>query len=103
MSLVGSIPTPYIWDDRADFRDIATQILRMYTVKTETPQAFVKAGKAAREWVTSQESMMTAERMCNNIIDGVNQTFAKWKPRKSFEFIKIKNLEPKKILHPLTY
>ena len=103
MSLVGSIPTPYIWDDRADFRDIATQILRMYSVKTETPEVFVKAGKAAREWVTSEESMMTAKRMCDNIVDGINQTLSEWKPRKNFEFIKIKNLEPKKILHPLTY
>jgi glycosyltransferase involved in cell wall biosynthesis len=103
MSLVGSVQTPYIWDDRADFRDIAEQIEKVYTHKTQWPELYTEICKSAREWVTSDESMMSARWMAKNIIDGINETFDTFKPRPSFEFIKIKPLEPKTIPHPLTY
>ena len=34
-SIVGSIPTPYILDDRADFRDIANQMEKVYNFVQE--------------------------------------------------------------------
>jgi len=103
MSLVGSIPTPYIWDDRADFRDIANQIAHLWDIKLTNPKEFEDIGKEAREWVTSDESMMSARWMAKNVIDGINETFDKWKPRSKFEFIKIESLKPKSIPHPLVY
>jgi len=103
MSLVGSIPTPYIWDDRADFRDIANKIGEVYELKTETPANYEEASKAAREWVSSDESMMSARWMAKNVIDGINETFDKFKPRAKFEFFKVESLKPKSIPHPLTY
>ena len=100
MSIVGSIPTPYIFDDRADFRDIAAQIENVYNL---SPEEREEIGKAAREWVTSDESKMSARWMCQNVIDAVEETFDKWKPRRKYEFMKVEKLPRKKIVHPLVY
>jgi glycosyltransferase involved in cell wall biosynthesis len=63
INLQGSIPTPYIFDDRADIRDIAKAIMGWY----ETPKAErEECGKAGREWATSKEAGFTAENMCDN-------------------------------------
>ena len=100
MSIVGSIPTPYIFDDRADFRDIAKAIEEVYNLDKEERE---KRGQAAREWVTSDESMQTATNMCKNVIDGIDETFAKWKPRKKYELIKVEKIARKKAAHPIVY
>jgi hypothetical protein len=102
-SIVGSIPTPYIWDDRADFREIADQIEKAYRTKIETPERYAEISKAAREWVTSDESMMSARLMCENVIDSIEETFEKWKPRFEYEFIKVEKLGRKAMVHPLVY
>ena len=103
MSLVGSVPTPYIFDDRADFRDIAIALEEAYTLKTTKPDQYAEAGQAAREWVTSDESMQSARWMCKNVIDTIEETFTAWKPRPKYEFIKVEKLDKKKIVHKLTY
>ena len=96
ISLIGSVPTPYIFDDRAQPEDIADQIKNMYIAKTEVPDMFARLGELAYEWATSDEAMMTAENMSKNIIDGIEETFTKWEPRYSFELIKVEPLdEPK--------
>jgi hypothetical protein len=93
LSIVGSIPTPYIFDDRAEPFDIAKQISALHDVKTATPLDYESRCKAAYDWVISDESMMTATNMSKNIIDGVEETFNKWQPRHSFELIKVEPLE----------
>ena len=93
LSIVGSIPTPYIFDDRAEPFDIAKQISILHDVKTVTPLDYESRCKAAYDWVMSDESMMTAANMSKNIIDGVEETFNKWQPRHSFELIKVEPLE----------
>jgi hypothetical protein len=103
MSMVGSIPTPYIWDDRADFRDIAKQIEAIYNLKVNNPEGYAKVSKEAREWVTSDESMMSARWMSKNVISTVEETLATWKPRAKYEFLKIEKLPKKKMVHPLIY
>jgi hypothetical protein len=96
LSLIGSVPTPYIFDDRAQPEDIADQIKNMYIAKTEVPDMFSRIGELAHEWAMSDEAMMTAENMSKNVIDGIEETFAKWEPRYSFELIKVEPLdEPK--------
>jgi hypothetical protein len=57
----------------------------------------------AREWVLSDESMMSAKHMCDNVISTVNETLSNFTPRKNFELIKTQKLERKKIVHPLVY
>jgi hypothetical protein len=100
MSLMGSIPTPYIFDDRCDFRDVANAILEVYEMSPEERQ---RRGSLAREWVTSEESAMSSRMMSKNLIDGMEQALKQWKPRKKFELIKTQPLKRKAIPHPLVY
>ena len=94
LSLVGSVPTPYIFDDRAEPFDIAEQITALYNAG---PDYRKYIGDAAREWVTSDESMMSATNMCKNVIEGIDETFAKWQPRHRFELIQVET--PKQPKH----
>ena len=100
MSLVGSPTTPYIWDDRLDFRDLAKAIQSVYEMSSEDRKA---KGLKGREWVTSDESGMSARMMCNNIISSINTTLSTFKPRKTFEFLKVEDLAPLELVHTLTY
>jgi hypothetical protein len=86
LSLVGSVPTPYIFDDRAEPFDIAAQITACYNAGKSYREHI---GQDAHKWVTSDESMMSATNMCKNVIDGIDETFAKWQPRHRFELIQV--------------
>jgi len=100
LSLVGSIPTPYIWDDRCDFRDVANAIEQVYNMDSEER---TKRGLAGREWVTSDEAKMTAENMANSVFECITSSVDNFKPRHRFELIKVQELPKKKIAHPLVY
>jgi len=100
LSIVGSIPTPYIFDDRCDFRDVAKAIEEIYDLPVEER---TKRGMAGRKWAQSEEAMMTAAHMCQNVSECLDNTFDKFVPRKSFELIKTDKLPRKKIVHKLTY
>lgn len=100
MSLVGSIPTPYIFDDRADFRDIAKAIENVYNLPKEERR---RRGQAGREWVTSEEAMMTADNMGRNVIEAIDTTITNFKPRKKFELVKVEDLPRKASRHKLVY
>jgi len=97
LSIVGSIPTPYIFDDRAEPFDIASQIEKLYFNKTQNPELYAEQCKAAHEWVHSEEAMMTAKAMSKNVIEGIDATFAKWEPRHRFELIQVET--PKQPKH----
>jgi glycosyltransferase involved in cell wall biosynthesis len=96
ISLIGSVPTPYIFDDRPDPHDIAARIKEIYTIKTSNPEEYDEISKAAHEWIHSKESMMTAANMCRNVIEGIDETFNKWEPRHLFELIPVEPLEQPK-------
>ncbi len=100
MSLVGSVPTPYIFDDRADFRDVAAAIEKVYSMPKEER---MKRGEAGRKWVTSEEAMMTSDNMARNVITAIDDTVNNFKPRKSFELIKVEDLKRKAVRHKLVY
>jgi glycosyltransferase involved in cell wall biosynthesis len=96
ISLIGSVPTPYIFDDRTNPHDIAEQIKAIYNTKLNNPELYKEQCDAANKWATSDESMMSARWMCKNIIDGIDKTFNKWEPRYNFELIKVEPLEQPK-------
>jgi glycosyltransferase involved in cell wall biosynthesis len=96
VSLIGSVPTPYIFDDRANPHDVAKQIEAMYNTKINSPETYQEQCRAAHEWVVSDESMMSAKNMCRNVIEGVDKTFNKWQPRHLFELIEVEPLEQPK-------
>jgi hypothetical protein len=100
MSIVGSIPTPYIFDDRCDFRDVAKAIEQVYNLDVDTR---VKNGLAGRVWVTSEESGMSSTSMAQNVIESMDRTFETFKPKPDFELLKIEKLERKSIKHKLIY
>jgi hypothetical protein len=60
-------------------------------------------GLAARQWVTSKESNMSAKSMSQGFVDTMNQTFDSFKKRNNFELIKTQKLDRKKLVHNLTY
>ena len=100
MSIVGSIPTPYIFDDRVDFREVAKAMESAYNMPIEERN---RRGMEGRNWVQSEESNMSARKMCENFISTIDETFTKFKPRKNFELIKTQKIERKKLIHPLIY
>jgi len=89
LSVVGSVQTPYIFDDRACPHDIAKEIRTLYEIKRTSPTSYEYMCDSARKWATSDESMQSARWMSKNMIDGIEETFANFKPRKAFELIKV--------------
>ena len=100
ISLVGSVPTPYIFDDRCDFRDIAKAIEEVYNM---SPEERKERGLKGREWVLSDESQMTAAKMCENVINYMNKTFDTFTPRSKYDLIKVEDIAPKYVEHKYIY
>jgi hypothetical protein len=100
MSIQGSIPTPYIFDDRVDFREAAKGLVQAFQMGKEERE---RRGMLGRQWVTSDEAMMTAENMAKNTADCINETLQNFKPHKSYTFTKVEELPKKKLRHKLVY
>ena len=100
ISMVGSVPTPYIYDDRCAPEDVAKALEQVYNLGKEERD---RRGLAAREWVTSDESGMSARQMCENVIDSMDETFEKFTPRSRFDLIKVTDRPKKYITHKLIY
>lgn len=76
INLQGSIPTPYIFDDRADIRDVAKAIMSWYNTPAEDRRL---RGLAGREWVCGGEAKMSARSMANSFIKHNDTLLASWK------------------------
>jgi len=100
ISMVGSVPTPYIFDDRCRPEDVAKALEEVYNMGKEERD---RRGAAAREWVTSDESGMSARQMCENVLDAMDETFEKFVPRTRFDLYKIEDRPKKYITHKLIY
>lgn len=98
ISVIGSVPTPYIFDDRVNPEDAAKAILEVYNL---SPEERRKRGLRGREWVTSDESGMSTRIMAKNIIKCCDNGFKNFKPRQSYELIKVENQQPDYIKHEL--
>lgn len=85
-SLQGSIPTPYIFDDRCRFEDAATAIREVYDMNPEELNA---SGRKGRKWMLSDESNMSSENMCKKFIGGVDSLLADWKPKAAYKLSKV--------------
>lgn len=85
-SLQGSVPTPYIFDDRVNFTDVADAIMYWYNLSADTRKSY---GQMGTEWVKSSESMMSSKHMCDNFIKHINICFERWTPRKRFDMYKV--------------
>ena len=67
-SLQGSIPTPYIFDDRCRWDDVADRMMEWYEVPLEDRK---EAGLKGREWMLKDEIGMSC-KIC------VNDSFMIW-------------------------
>ena len=80
-SLQGSIPTPYIFDDRPRFEDFADVLKAWYDMGPENRR---ECGMKGREFVMSDDAMMSASAMCKNFINHMETAFEKWTSRKRY-------------------
>jgi len=89
-SLQGSPQTPYIFDDRADFREVAGAIRYWYDM---SPEFRADAGQAGRDWVLGDESNMSARKMSDKMSECIDKCLNSWTPRKRFSLYKITQSE----------
>tara|TARA_B100000287_G_scaffold127705_1_gene119747 strand:- start:9057 stop:10451 length:1395 start_codon:yes stop_codon:yes gene_type:complete len=80
-SLQGSPQTPYIFDDRASFEDAGEALYEWYK---EGPEERERCGELGRQWVLSDDAMMTGEAIGKLLIESVEEMFEKWKPTKRY-------------------
>ena len=85
-SLQGSPPTPYIFDDRADWLDVSERINDWYEMSDEERK---ECGFKGHEWVCGDEAMMSARAMCGLFIDHMNTAFDKFQPKERYEVYKV--------------
>ena len=101
-SLVGSVPTPYIWEERCKFEDAAEQIMAVYKLHKQGKLADL--GLKGREWATGEEAGFTSFFQAKRIMKNVDLLFEKWVPREKFELIKVNKYNgERKLNHELTY
>ena len=98
ISLAGSPPTPYIFDDRANPEDVAEALKVVYELG---PEERNKRGLKGREWALSDEAGFTAEDMSRRIGETIDEGFKKFKPRKRFEIIKTGEPQNKFVKHKI--
>ena len=84
-SLQGSIPTPYIYDDRPRSEDFADVLKEWYDMGDEERQ---RCGMSGHEFVMSDDASMSATAMSNLFIEHMDTAFEKWTPRKRFTMFK---------------
>ena len=84
-ALQGSPQTPYIFDDRADWFEVADRIYDWYKVGKEDRK---KAGMKGHEFVMDDKVMMGSSAMSQNFIDHMEKAMENWKSRKRYSIFK---------------
>jgi glycosyltransferase involved in cell wall biosynthesis len=99
-SIVGSPPTPYIWDDRCTAEDASVQIMNAYKLGREELK---HRGLEGREWAVGAEAGFTGEMQGKRVIEAFTTLFNTWKPREKYELINTNEVKPNVINHKLLY
>ena len=81
ISLQGSPPTPYIFDDRCSAEDAAEGLRYWYDKGEEGREA---AGEVGRQWVNGDDAKMTAKHMSDSFIKNIDTCLEKWKKRERY-------------------
>ena len=84
-STTGSVPTPYIFDDRVDFEDVAPLIMDWYKTSKEDRKS---AGLKGRKHFMG-EGKLSREAMCDALVEGMEGAFENWKPKQKFKLIEL--------------
>lgn len=85
-SLAGSVPTPYIWDDRVDLEEVAEAMVEMYQLGRDELYIRGIGGRTAfiNEMGLEHHSMNTM------MVDGIEEVIKNFTPRKRWEIFKIR-------------
>ena len=84
-SLMGSVPTPYIFDDRCDWEDAADRLKEWYEMGKDARK---RCGVKGHYFVKSTDSNMSAKNMCRLFYEHMETAFEKFEPRKKFNIYK---------------
>jgi glycosyltransferase involved in cell wall biosynthesis len=84
-NLTGSIPTPYIWDDKVNLLEVTEAIKYWYDIKSSERKRRAMLG---RKWMIN-DANLEVSNMVDGIIRGFERTFENWKPRQRWATYKI--------------
>jgi dihydropteroate synthase len=84
--MVGSPPTPYIFDDRCRFDDVAEAIKSWYDEGHENRE---QAGAKGREFVLDPEIGMSTKNMSKNFIKDMDACFENFEKRERFTLFEV--------------
>jgi glycosyltransferase involved in cell wall biosynthesis len=83
INLNGSVPTPYIFDDRVNDDEVANAIATVYSWGKEERK---RRGLEGREFMVNN---LSNKIMCDKMIEGIEQTLDNFKARKKFDIYKV--------------
>jgi hypothetical protein len=99
-SVQGSIPTPYIFDDRCKFEDAAEQIRAIYDLDPSERKA---KGLKGMEWALGDEAGFTTEHQAERVIEAFTTLFDTWKGRETFDITNATTFTGRHLNHKLIY
>jgi glycosyltransferase involved in cell wall biosynthesis len=82
ISLQGSVPTPYIFDDRADYRDVGNALYEWFQTPKEVR---ITAGLKGVEFIKNPEVGMSRDNMCQRVVDSIEGCLNNFTPKNRFE------------------
>lgn len=83
ININGSVPTPFIFDDRVNDYEVSEALMEIYSWGREERK---RRGLVGREWALKN---ISSEIMCKKMIDGIDSTIENFKPRKKYNLYKI--------------
>ena len=85
-TMVGSLPTPYIIDDKVDVEEVADAIKYWYD---KHPEDRRESGLKGREEFIGEMGLSNTN-MCKTMADGIETTLKNWKPKKKSNVYKLR-------------
>ena len=99
-SMQGSIPTPYIFDDRCRWEDAADRIKEVYDLG---PEERKRRGLKGREWALGDEAGFTSIHQANRVMEAFDELFKVWEPREKYQIINATEYKGKFLNHKIIY
>jgi hypothetical protein len=84
-ALIGSPQTPYIFDDRCDWKEAGDNMMKFYKM---TPEERARRGKLGREF-SMNDADFTSQKMGDLFIEGMDEALKKWKRPPRYRMVKV--------------
>lgn len=85
LASTGSMATPYIYEMYYELKDLVLAMKKAYEMPKQERQ---KYGLEGREWMLSQEVKMSADWMCTQMIQHIDNVFKYWKPKSKYKLFR---------------